>query len=118
METILDIDDKKIFIYNILHNYSTNSKLINDILQIIDKYNIVHTENINGIFLNLSKISDIDIINEIFLIVQSFNYTQNIIVENDNIIQSYKKPIEMVYNDDKILVNHKEYKLLEFFKNI
>ncbi len=118
METILELDDKKIFIYNILQNYSANSKLINDVLQIVNKYNIVHTENINGIFLNLSKITDKNIINEIFLIVQSFNYTQNIIVENENVVQSFKKPFEKVYIDDKILVNNKEYELLKFFKNI
>ena len=31
MESILELDDKKIFIYNILQDYSSNMKLMNDI---------------------------------------------------------------------------------------
>ena len=37
MESILELDDK-VFIYNILQDYSTNTKLMNDILQVVDKY--------------------------------------------------------------------------------
>ena len=40
MESILELDDKKVFIYNILQDYSTNTKLMNDILQIVDKYTL------------------------------------------------------------------------------
>jgi|TARA_B110000902_G_C14007995_1_gene475285 hypothetical protein len=77
MEEILQIDDKKIFIYNILHDYSTNFKLMNDVLQIADNNHIPRTENGNGTFINLSKILDEHIINQLFLIVQTFNYSQN-----------------------------------------
>jgi len=77
MEGILQIDDKKIFIYNILQDYSSNFKLVNDILQIADNFLIPRTENGNGTFINLSKISDENIINQFFLIVQTFNHSQN-----------------------------------------
>ena len=118
MESILELDDKKVFIYNILQDYSTNTKLMNDILQIVDKYKIVHTENGNGIFLNLSKINDIIIINEIFMIVQSFNYTQNIQKDDDNLYIVTKKTTEKFQIDEKIKINNNELRLLEFFKNI
>ena len=118
MESILELDDKKVFIYNILQDYSTNTKLMNDILQIVDKYKIVHTENGNGIFLNLSKINDIIIINEIFMIVQSFNYTQNIQKEDDNIYVITKRTTEKYQIDEMININNNELRLLEFFKNI
>ena len=118
MESILELDDKKVFIYNILQDYSSNTKLMNDILQIVDKYKIVHTENGNGIFLNLSKINDIIIINEIFMIVQSFNYTQNIQKEDDNLYIVTKKTTEKFQIDEKIKINNNELRLLEFFKNI
>lgn len=118
MESILELDDKKVFIYNILQDYSTNTKLMNDILQIVDKYKIVHTENGNGIFLNLSKINDMIIINEIFMIVQSFNYTQNIQKDDDNLYIVTKKTTEKYKVDEKIKINEDELRLLEFFKNI
>ena len=66
MESILELDDKKIFIYNILNDYSSNMKLMNDILEIVDIYEIPRTENGNGTFINLSKITDEDIINKFF----------------------------------------------------
>ena len=65
MESILELDDKKIFIYNI-NDYSSNMKLMNDILEIVDIYEIPRTENGNGTFINLSKITDEDIINKFF----------------------------------------------------
>ena len=91
---------------------------MNDILQIVDKYKIVHTENGNGIFLNPSKINDMIIINEIFMIVQSFNYTQNIQKDDDNLYIVTKKTTEKYKVDEKIKINEDELRLLEFFKNI
>lgn len=118
MESILELNDKKVFIYNILQDYSTNTKLMNDILQIVDKYKIVHTENGNGIFLNLSKINDIIIINEIFMIVQSFNYTQNIQKEDDNLYVVTKRTTEKYQIDEKIMINKDDLRILKYFKNI
>ena len=118
MESILDNDDKKVFIYNILNDYSSNMKLMNDILQIVDNYQIPRTENGNGTFINLSKITDKEIINRFFLIVQTFNHTQNSIQEDNSI--SYVKEIKeyIPLNEEKILVDHEDIRLLNHFKSI
>ena len=118
MESILDLDDKKIFIYNILNDYSSNMKLMNDILEVVDIYEIPRTENGNGTFINLSKITDEDIINKFFLIVQTFNYTQNSVQEDNNFytVKENKEYIPLI--EEKILVDNDDIQLLSYFKSI
>lgn len=118
MESILNNDDKKVFIYNIINDYSSHMKLMNDILQIVDNYQIPRTENGNGTFINLSKITDEEIINRIFLIAQTFNYTQNS-VQEDNSISYVKKVKEYIQiNEEKIPVDQEDIRLLNHFKSI
>jgi hypothetical protein len=93
-------------------------KLMNDILQIVDNYQIARTENGNGTFINLSKISDEEIINKFFLVVQTFNHTQNSTQEDNSIsyIKEKKEYISQV--EEMLVVDDEDIRLLNYFKSI
>jgi hypothetical protein len=91
-------NEDKIFI--ITKKIKNNENKYYDIFNgIIEKYNLEHSINKNGIFLNLSILEDY-IIDEIYIY-----FTKNKIIEeeNDSVFEDVKKPIIIhKYEKDKL----------------
>ena len=78
-----------------------------EIFKILKSNNIVYTENVNGIFINLSPVN-ISILNEIILFI-NFVKNKNIeLLEKENKIQ---KTIEKVFGNNDKNINNLESKI-------
>lgn len=81
------------------------------IYKIIINNNIPYTENSNGIFINLSKLSD-DNIDILYKNLKNNSYT-DINNERNNLLQKYKKIINNNKNSKNITIEKKVYKKFE-----
>lgn len=103
--------ENKIFIIQKYLN-NNNNKYYTILSNIIKTYNVEHSTNINGIFLNLTILDD-EILNDIYF---RFTKSENVITE---LIQTEKKQIKIVnketikYEKDKLTLNKFDKFLLQ-----
>ena len=88
MELLNISKENKIFI---IQNYLNNNenKYYNILSGVIEKYNLEHSTNINGIFLNLSLLDD-DILNDIYI---GFTNSHKLVIETP---QDEIKPTQII----------------------
>lgn len=101
----MDTEDKKKYIFNNINLIENHNKIVN----FIHYYEIKHTINNNGYFLNISVLED-NLIDILYKLINELNNTDDdelyqkekqIIVDNDNKIESNIKKKYKNYNEIK-----------------
>lgn len=101
----MDTEDKKKYIFNNINLIENHNKIVN----FIHYYEIKHTNNNNGYFLNISVLED-NLIDILYKLINELNNTDDdelyqkekqIIVDNDNKIESNIKKKYKNYNEIK-----------------
>lgn len=109
------MSDKRIIIHDILSYYNFNSE---DLMNIIISHKIDYSTNSNGIFVNLSLLSD-NIIDMIYNKLQE--YIQTIKSKKKSTVSTKQKNIvneisEFIPHPDEIQLNELQNKLIELSK--
>lgn len=98
------MDNLKKYIYENIGNYEHNH---NDIIDFIKNNNINYSQNANGIFVNISKLSDSKL-KEIKLLMTSKSFSLDL--ERNTIINNMEKSIvnEVVHLDEEVIEDNKQ----------